>query len=133
MTEEEEKLRYENFAENIRKNPWVIIATAFALVYATSEICQWFLIGPSWFRWYAGAIGFSSSWGLCLSSYFGARIIGCQIVAFLVQVMWEIGQYPVGHFDPNDMLLAVIGTALVLSLAYDFRTKRFSALAVSEL
>src|SRR3989344_9549047 len=132
MTDEEINRHYTNLVTKLKENLWVILAAVFALIYATCEICQWFLVGPSWFRWYAGAIGFSSSWGFCLSSYFGVRIIRCLIMSFIAQAIWEIGQYPVGQSDQNDMLLGFIGTSIVLLLAYDFRTRRFSTLAVSD-
>jgi len=133
MTDEEVGQRYTNSITKIKENAWIIVAVIFAFIYASSEICQWFLIGSCWFRWYTGAIGFSSGWGFCLSSYFGMSIIRCSIISFIFQIIWEIGQYPVGHFDQNDMFFAFAGTAIVLLLAYDFRTRRFSTLAVSEL
>ena len=133
MTDEEVNHRYTNLITKLKENLWVILAVIFALIYSASEICQWLLVGPSWFRWYVGAIGFSSSWGFCLSSYFGVGIIRCLIISFIFQVIWEIGQYPIGHFDQNDMLLGFIGTSVVLLLAYDYKAKTFTSLAVSDL
>ena len=133
MTHEEEVQAWNNITQKIRENPWIILMLIFALVYPISEICQQLLIGPRWLRWHAGAIGFAPGSAWILSSFFSISIIRCLIPSFLFQVLWEFGQYPVGHFDPYDMLLGSIGTAVILLLAYNYKTKTFSSLAINQL
>ncbi|KKR02677.1 MAG: hypothetical protein UT29_C0001G0157 [Candidatus Yanofskybacteria bacterium GW2011_GWA1_39_13] len=132
MTHEEDVQDWNNFTNKIRENPWIILMLIFSLVYFTSEICQQLLVGPRWLRWYAGAIGFSSNWALLSSILFGARAIRCLFIGFGIQMLWEIGQYP-AHFDFHDAFIGTVGTAVILLLAYNYKTRSFSSLAVSQL
>lgn len=122
--------RYLEAFKKIEEEPWLIAILVLGFIYGVNEvICQMFTIGPQWFRWHASSFGFSAAWSVVFYSFFSISIYRAVWLAFVIEIIWEIGQLP-NHCDFVDILIACLGTGLILGVRQFLKNRSLSFLAV---